>query len=195
MSGTFAPEAPELLADGPAIHELVNQAARSISADHPDGVVLVGVLKGSMIFLADLARRLTVPARIEFVAVAPFDGTAGRTRVVKDLDRSVDGQGVVLVNGIIDTGLTCNFLSRHLRESGASSLRVATFADKRVRRIVPLEPDYRVVDAPDRFLIGYGLDYRGLYRNLSSLWAADGRLLAEEPDRYVASLYGGDARL
>lgn len=181
---------PTLLAGPDDLARHVADLAAAISADHPDGVTLVGVLKGSVIFVSDLARKLTVPTRLEFLAVAPYDGAAGRTRVVKDLDQPVDGEHVVLVNGIIDTGLTADFLLRHLRDAGPASVRVCALADKRARRILPLDIDYAAIEAPDSFLLGYGLDYAGRYRNLRGLWAADGAALADDPDRYVAQLHG-----
>ncbi|MCU1370755.1 MAG: hypoxanthine phosphoribosyltransferase [Ilumatobacteraceae bacterium] len=182
---------PELLAGPDELEAHARTLGAAISADHPDGVTLVGVLKGSVVFLSDLARHVTVPARLELVAVAPYDGAAGRTRVVKDLDRSVSGEHLVLVSGIVDTGLTADFLLRHLADQEPASLRVCTLADKRARRILPLTVHYAALDAPDAFLIGYGLDYAGRYRNLRGLWTADGSALADDPDRYVAQLHGG----
>lgn len=179
----------ERLAGPEELGAALDRVAAAIDADHPGGVVLVGVLKGSVIFLADLARRLTVPVRIELVAVAPYDGASARTRVVKDLDASVEGERVVLVTGIVDTGLTADFLLRHLRLDQPTSLRVCTLADKRARRLLPVTVHYAALEAPDRFLIGYGLDYAGRYRNLAGLWCADGPALAADPDRHVAELY------
>ncbi len=178
---------------GPA--ELATHVAElgaRISADHPDGVTLVGVLKGCVLFLADLARTLTVPTRLELLAVAPYDGAAGRTRVVKDLDRPVTGEHVVLVTSIVDTGLTADFLVRHLQRGAPASVAVCTLADKRARRIVPVDVAYRAVDAPDGFLIGYGLDYAGRYRNVAGLWAADAAALAADPDRHLDRLVPRD---
>ena len=180
---------PALLASPEQLDEHVRALARAISADHPDGVTLVGVLKGSVVFLSDLARQLTVPTRLEFLAVAPYDGAAGRTRVVKDLDRSVAGEHVVLVSRIVDTGLTADFLLRHLADLGPASIRVCALADKRARRILPVPLDYVAIDAPDAFLLGYGLDYAGRYRNLRALWTADAAALADDPDRFVADLH------
>lgn len=180
---------PVLLA-GPDVLQAHAQAlAEAISADHPEGVTLVGVLKGSVVFVSDLARHLTVPTRLEFLAVAPYDGAAGRTRVVKDLDTTVAGEHVVLVAGIVDTGLTADFLLRHLAGSNPASLSVCALADKRARRILPLTIDYVAIEAPDAFLIGYGLDYAGRYRNLRGLWTADAAALANDPDRYVDQLH------
>ena len=186
-----APEL-ELLADPAHLEREVARVAAEISADHPDGVTLVGVLKGSVVFLADLARHVTVPTLVDFVAVTPSDGVSGRTRVVKDLDQSVADRPVVLVCGIVDTGFTADFLRRHLQDTAPSSVRVATLADKVARRILPLTPDYRALEVPDRFLVGYGLDHRGRYRNVPGLWGVDADAVSEDPDRYVADLYGAD---
>jgi hypoxanthine phosphoribosyltransferase len=180
----------EQLLTAEQLAELSAEVATAISRDHPDGVTLVGVLKGSVPFLADLCRRVTVPTRIEFVALAPYDTAAGRTRVVTDLGAPVAGEGVVVVSGIVDTGFTTDFLLRHLRAGDPASLRVCTLADKRARRILPVPVDYAAFEAPDRFLIGYGLDFAGRYRNLRGLWAADGSALATDPDRHVTALYG-----
>lgn len=180
----------ELLADPSQLEVEVARVAGEISADHADGVTLVGVLKGSVVFLADLARHLTAPTLIDFVAVSPYDGVSGRTRVVKDLDQSITDRPVVVVTGVVDTGLTADFLVRHLRQAHPSSVRVATLADKVARRILPMAPDYVALAAPDRFLVGYGLDCGGWYRNVPGLWGADAAALADHPDRYVSSLYG-----
>ncbi|MCU1497566.1 MAG: hypoxanthine phosphoribosyltransferase [Acidimicrobiales bacterium] len=181
---------PVLLADPARLDAEVRRLAAEVSSDHPQGVTLLAVLKGSIIFLADLARRVTVPVRVDMVAVAPFDGATLRTRVVKDLDHPIRGEAVVLVTGIVDTGLTVDFLRRHLEPMEPASIRVATLVDKPVRRILPTAPDYAAIDGPDRFLIGYGLDHRGRYRNLRGLWSVEGTALQEDPDRYVAELYG-----
>lgn len=186
----MAPSDLELLADPARLEVEVARVAREISAQHPDGVTLVGVLKGSVVFLADLARHVTVPTLIDFVAVTPYDGVSGRTRVVKDLDQSIAGRPVVIVTGIVDTGLTADFLRRHLRGANPASVRVATLADRSARRLLPLTPDYVALEVPDRFLIGYGLDHRGRYRNAPGLWGVDPAAVVADPDRYLAALYG-----
>lgn len=186
----MAPSDLELLADPARLEVEVARVAQEISAQHPDGVTLVGVLKGSVVFLADLARHVTVPTLIDFVAVTPYDGVSGRTRVVKDLDQSIAGRPVVIVTGIVDTGLTADFLRRHLRGANPASVRVATLADRSARRLLPLTPDYVALEVPDRFLIGYGLDHRGRYRNAPGLWGVDPAAVVADPDRYLAALYG-----
>ena len=185
------PPGPELFASTARLAKEVTRLAAEISADHPSGVTLIGVLKTSVIFLADLARLITVPVRLDLVAVAPYDGATSRTRMVKDLDQPIGGESVVLVTGLVDTGLTADFLRRHLNGAEPASLRIATLVDKPIRRILPMEPDYTALLGPDRFLIGYGLDYAGRYRNLAGLWMVDGVLLAAAPDRYIEQLYAG----
>lgn len=163
----------EPFADASAIADQVRRVAAEIDRDHPDGVTVVGVLKASTVFLADLVRHLTVPTRIEFVAVTSFDGATARIRVAKDVDRSIDDEAVVLVTGTVDTGLTTDFLRRHLGAAHPTSLRVATLADKSTRRLIPEQVEYRAFAVPDTYLVGYGLDFRGRYRNLPGLWQAD----------------------
>jgi len=181
---------PSLIASPTELRAASQRVADEISRDHPLGVTLVGVLKGSILFLADVARRLSVPVEIELVAVAPFDGVAGRTRVVKDVDRSVADRTVVLLMGLMDTGFTADFLVRHLEASAPNSVHTAVLANKNARRILPISADYLAFEVPDRFVVGWGLDHRGRYRNVNGLWAVDGALLANDPDRYVDDLYG-----
>ena len=182
--------APELVASAAEVSEAVARVGREISADHPEGVHLVAVLRASAIFVADLVRTMTVPASIDFVALAPFDGRRARTRLIKDLDRSIAGEPVVLVNAIVDTGLSADFLRRRIQAFEPSSLKVATLADKPARRIVPVWPDYAALMAPDHFLLGCGLGYRGRYRNLPALWAVDAASLVDDPAVHVPALYG-----
>lgn len=178
------------MADADEIARQVERVAAEMVRDHPDGLTLVAVLKSAVPFVADLARELTVPTHIEFIGVAPFDGNEKRARLVKDVERSVTDAEVVVVTGTFDTGLTVDFISRHLAASSPRSVKVATLADKPARRLLPTAPDYAAFEAPDRFLLGYGLDYAGRYRNLGGLWAVDGALLVEQPDRYIGQLYG-----
>jgi hypoxanthine phosphoribosyltransferase len=169
----WSPEPLTLVADRHQLHRAVGTVAEAIGADHPDGVTLVAVLKGAVVLVADLARRLPVPVRVEFTALAPFDGRRGRTRVIRDVEGGVTGSDVVLVTGTFDTGLTADFLRRHLDRSAPRSIRVATLVDRGGTGLLPAAPDYRVLTVPDQFVVGYGLDHHGRYRNLRDLWAVD----------------------
>ena len=168
----------------------VRQLGREVSAAHPDGVVLVAVLKGSLPFLADLCRSIRVPVEIDFLAISSYEPGTGRVRLVKDLDADVAGRPVVLVEDIVDTGLTLAFLLGELRRREPSSVEVCALLDKTARRIVPAELRYRGFEVPDVFVLGYGLDFAGRYRNLDRLVGADLEVLTADPDAYVDQLYG-----
>ncbi|MCU1351623.1 MAG: hypoxanthine phosphoribosyltransferase [Acidimicrobiales bacterium] len=185
----LGPAPPELLAGPADLRAIAGRVGAEISEDHPGGVVLIGVLKAAVPFLADLARQIGVPVVIDMIAVAPFEGARGRTRVVKDLDLDIRGRAVVLVTGIVDTGLTSDFLLRHLAALEPASLVLCGLADKQARRLLPVPVTYAGLAVPDRFLLGYGLDFAGRYRNLPGLWAAESTALAEDPDRYLDVLY------
>jgi hypoxanthine phosphoribosyltransferase len=182
------------LASAEELDGIVASMAERISADHPDvdhpeGLLLVGVLKGSVCFLADLARRMTVPVSVDFLALTPYAPGTGRVRLVKDLDQDVAGRAVVIVEDIVDTGLTLNFLRTEIDRRRPASIAVATLVDRPVRRLLPVRVDYVGLEVPDVFVIGYGLDFAGRYRNLHGLWGADGLALAAEPDLHVMELY------
>ena len=131
---------------------------------------MVGVLKGSVFFLAALARHINIPVRIDFLAISSFStktGAPGLVRISKDLDDSIEGEDVLLVEDIVDTGFTLRYLMQTLAGRGPNSLAVCTFLDRTSRRIVQVPVDFRCFEIPDRFVIGYGLDYQQLYRNLN----------------------------
>jgi len=161
----------------------------AIDAAHPDGVLLVGVLKGCLLFLADLVRQLTVPAEVDFLGISSYAPESGRVRLTKDLDADLAGRAVVLVEDVVDTGLTLGYLLTQLRARGPASLEVCALFDKQARRIVPQPLDYVGFEAADEFLVGYGLDFRGRYRNLDLVAAGDLDTLAADPDAYVGQLY------
>ncbi len=186
--------APRLIASSRRLGDIARRLGAELSRAYPGGFVLVGVLKGGVVFLADVARHVTVPVAVDFVAVAPYDGVRGRTRLVKDLDADITGRAVVLTTGIVDTGLTASYLLGQLRRHGAESVALCGLADKRARRILPVAVDFVGLDAPDQFLIGYGLDFAGRYRNLPALFGVESALLAEDPDRFVPVLYGASPR-
>jgi hypoxanthine phosphoribosyltransferase len=169
----------------------VDRLAAAVSADHPDGVVLVAVLKGSVPFLADLIRRLTVPVEVDFLAVSSYAEGTGRVRLVMDLDIDVNGRAVVLVEDVVDTGLSVTWLLGVLRGRGPSSLRVCALLDKAARRIVPIPIDYVGFEVPDEFLLGYGLDFGEIYRNVDHVVAGDLDALAEDRHAHVHELFPG----
>lgn len=130
---------------------------------------LIGVLKGSVFFLTALARAVQVPVKIDFLAISSFSnrsGAPGVVRIAKDLDESIEGEDVMLVEDIVDTGLTLRYLLQTLAGRGPHSLSVCTFLDRTSRRLVQVPVDFRCFEIPDRFVIGFGLDHNQLYRNL-----------------------------
>ncbi|HUI02335.1 MAG TPA: hypoxanthine phosphoribosyltransferase [Acidimicrobiales bacterium] len=172
------------------IADTVARLGHEVSAAHPDGVLLVAVLKGSILFLADLARRVTVPCEVDFLGISAYTEGTGRVRIVKDLDHDVHGRHVVLVEDIVDTGLTCTYVLGELRRRGPASLEVCALFDRRVRRIVPVGVRFSGFEATDDLLLGYGLDVAGRYRNLPFVAVGDPRALESDPDAYVGALYG-----
>ncbi len=152
------------------IRARVADLGRRISEDYEGKeLTLVSVLKGSLPFMADLMRAITIPVAIDLMEVSSY-GTAtessGLVRILKDLSSSIDGRDVLIVEDIIDTGLTLNYLVRYLRGKNPRSLRICTLVDKPARRLVDIPIDYRGFEIPDQFVIGYGLDYGEYYRNL-----------------------------
>lgn len=183
---------PEVLLGRRELRAVVERLGGEITAAHPGGLVLVGVLKGSLLFFADLVRAVTSPVEIDFLAISSFAPDSGRVRIVKDLDTDIGGRPVVVVEDVVDTGLTLSYLLGELARRSPSSLQVCTLLDKQARRLLPLPLDYVGATIPDVFALGYGLDFAGLYRNLGFIVAGDPLLLAADPDRYVRELYGSD---
>jgi hypoxanthine phosphoribosyltransferase len=151
------------------IDDRVKQLAKEIHRDHPDGVHLVCVLKGAFVFLSDLARQLPSTATLDFMAVSSY-GTStkssGQVQVIKDLDSSVEGRDVVIVEDIVDTGLTLTYLQDILRARSPRHLRTACLLSKPSRRKVDVKVEYIGFTIEDKFVVGYGLDYAEQYRNL-----------------------------
>src|SRR6478752_3634132 len=159
-----------LLSEG-QIAAKVAELGREISEAYAGSeLTLVSVLKGSLPFMADLMRAITIPVRIDLMEVSSYGGTStessGLVRILKDLSASIEGEEVLIVEDIIDTGLTLNYLLRYLRGKGPASLRICTLLDKPARRLVEIPVDYTGFTIPDQFVVGYGLDYGELYRNL-----------------------------
>ncbi len=160
--------AEKLLITADEITEKVSELGRSITLDYRGtDLRLITVLRGGLFFLADLCRAIDLPLKIDFMAVSSYaDGRPGNVRITKDLDDSIEGASVIVVEDIIDTGLTLNYVLSVLRGREPASLEVCTLLDKDVRRIVDLPVAYTGFPIPDRFVVGYGLDVNGLYRNL-----------------------------
>ncbi len=161
----------EVLVTEAAIQAKVLELGRQISDDYRGrDLTLVSVLKGSLPFMADLMRAIDVPVRIDLMEVSSYGGatteSSGLVRILKDLSASIAGEDVLLVEDIIDTGLTLNYLLRYLRGKNPASLRICTLLDKPARRLVEIPVDYTGFTIEDRFVVGYGLDYGELYRNL-----------------------------
>jgi hypoxanthine phosphoribosyltransferase len=130
---------------------------------------LVGVLKGSVFFLTALARAIEIPVKMDFLGISSFSnrsGAPGVVRIAKDLDDAIEGEDVLLVEDIVDTGFTLRYLLQNLAGRAPNSLAVCTFLDRTSRRIVQVPVDYRCFEIPDRFVVGFGLDFQQLYRNL-----------------------------
>src|SRR5437870_1445692 len=164
-------DAAEVLLSESQIAAKVAELGRQITIDYAGReLTLVSVLKGSLPFMADLMRAIEIPVRIDLMEVSSYGGltteSSGLVRILKDLSSSIDGRDVLLVEDIIDTGLTLNYLLRYLRGKNPRSLRICALLDKPARRLVDIGIDYVGFTIPDQFVVGYGLDYGELYRNL-----------------------------
>lgn len=155
------------------IERRVRAVARRITRDFKgERVHLIGVLKGACFFLSDLAREIDLECSIDFIAVASYGKTkesSGQVRMLKDLDNNVAGLNVILVEDILDTGLTANYLLRILRQRRPKTLRLAALLDKPSRRLKPVKGDYIGFSIPNEFVVGYGLDFAERYRNLKDV--------------------------
>ena len=183
------PAPPRELIGREELRSAVTRLAAELSADYPAGVLLVAVLKGSVFFLSDLVRAITSPVEIDFLAISSYAPETGRVRIVHDLQADVFGRDVVLVEDIVDTGLTLTYLLGQLRQRSPHSLEVCALLDKHDRRIVPTPLRYVGFRIGDEFAIGYGLDYAERYRNLDRIVAGDVEALRTDPDAHVAALY------
>lgn len=159
----------ETLIGTDAIQSRVRELAAEIRRDHPNGVHLVGVLKGAFVFMSDLCRAIGGDVSIDFMAVSSYGGSAtssGQVQLLKDLDTSIEGRDVVIVEDIVDTGLTLTYLQDILRARAPRRLRTACLLSKPSRRKVPVVVDYIGFDIDDHFVVGYGLDHAERYRAL-----------------------------
>jgi hypoxanthine phosphoribosyltransferase len=170
MSAAIAPGLERVLFTEEQIDRRIREVAAEISRDYEGKTVkLVGVLKGSIFFLTALSRHIEVPVTIDFLSISSFSnksGAPGVVRIAKDLDEGIEGDDVLLVEDIVDTGFTLRYLLQTLAGRAPNSLSVCTFLDRKSRRIVQVPVRYRCFEIPDRFVVGFGLDHNQLYRNL-----------------------------
>ena len=178
-----APAVEKILFTEEQIEARIREVASEISERYRDKALkLIGVLKGSVFFLTRLARYIEVPMKVDFLAISSFSnksGSPGVVRIAKDLDESIEGENILLVEDIVDTGFTTRYLMQHLAARAPNSLAICTLLDRTPRRIVQLSIDFRCFEIPERFVVGCGLDYKQLYRNLKYIAA----LNLDPPDR------------
>jgi len=160
----------EILIPEEALRGRIRELGRAISRDYEGKEpLLVGILTGAVLFMSDLLREITIPCQVDFMATSSYaEGTtsSGIVRILKDLDQSIEGRHVIVVDDIIDTGLTMDYLLETLKTRYPASLRVCALLDKLPRRLRHVAIDYRGFEIPDKFVVGYGLDFAGRYRNL-----------------------------
>jgi hypoxanthine phosphoribosyltransferase len=186
-------EVARLLFGREEIRRRVEELGRTIAGDYAGREpILISVLKGGTIFLADLIREIPSPVEVHLMAISPYGGAAesmGKVRILLDVERDLGGRDVLLVEDIVDTGLTISYLLSMLRAREPASIEVCTLLDRSVRRIAPLRPRYVGFDCPDSFVVGYGLDFQERYRNLGDiLEVVDTAALSLDPDLLVPHL-------
>jgi hypoxanthine phosphoribosyltransferase len=175
MTAEVRPRSPvddiaEVLLDAPAIAAKVAELGGRIATDYAGkDPVFVSILKGALPFLADLMRQVPIPLSLDFLEVSSYGSStesSGVVRILKDLAHPIKDRHVLVVEDILDTGFTLRYVLEHLEQQKPASVKLCTLLDKPARRIVPIKVDYRGVEIPDRFVVGYGLDYNERYRNL-----------------------------
>jgi hypoxanthine phosphoribosyltransferase len=169
-AATIHADVEEVLLTQEQIQARVAELGAQLTADYAGrDPVLISVLKGSIVFLADLVRGMEIPLSIDIMEVSSYGAateSSGQVRILKDLSNPIEGRHVIVVEDIIDTGLTLNYLLRYLREKAPASLGICCLLDKPARRLTEIEIDYVGFTIPDRFVVGYGLDFGERYRNL-----------------------------
>lgn len=160
----------EVLVTEEDISKRIKELGQVITEDYKDkDLVVIGILKGAVIFMSELVQHIELPIIMDFMAVSSYGKSTistGEVRIIKDLDFSVEEKDILIVEDIIDTGLTLNYLTEILKKRGASSVKICTLLDKPERRSVEVKVDYLGFEIPDEFVVGYGLDYAEQYRNL-----------------------------
>lgn len=178
------PDCERILLTEEKIRAKVTKLGRRISSDYAGKeVLLIGILKGALIFLADLVREITVPTKFDFMAVSSYGSSSkssGEVRILKDLEYGVEGCNIIIVEDIIDTGLTLNYLAENLRSRNPASVKICTLLDKPSRRLEPVEIDYKGFVIRDEFVVGYGLDYSDRYRNFPDIMVLSPKVYMNE---------------
>jgi hypoxanthine phosphoribosyltransferase len=190
------PDAAKVLFSEGDIRRRVAELGRQITDDYAGkSPILISLLKGSAVFLSDLFREIALPVRIDFMAISPYGEASGASRVVrivKDLEQGITGEDVIIVDDIVDTGLTLSYLVTTLEARAPSSIEICALLDRSVVRIAPLEVRYRGFDCPESFVVGYGLDSGERWRNLRGiLTIEDPEALSADPDLLAPFLRGG----
>ena len=167
----------EILITKEEIQRSVVALGERISSDYNgEELVLVGILKGGFVFLADLARKIKIPLEIDFISVSSYGNStisSGIVRINKDIDIDIANKHVLLVEDIVDTGLTLGYLKNLFFTRGPKSVKICTAFDKPIRREIDINIEYKGIEVPNRFVVGYGLDYKGKYRNLPNICTLD----------------------
>jgi hypoxanthine phosphoribosyltransferase len=176
----------EVLIDEATLKRRIAELGAEITRDYAGTPHLVCVLKGAVVFLAELIRHIDLPLTLDFIAVSSYGTatkTSGEVRIIKDLDESLAGRDVLLVEDILDTGLTLNYLRNNFLSRGVKSLRIVTLLNKPARRIVEVPISYKGFDIPDAFVVGFGLDYAQRYRNLPFIAVLKNVVVVDPPSR------------
>jgi len=167
---SLADDMAEILIDEPALQAAIKRMGEQITQDYTGkDLLLIGVLKGAIMFMVDLARSINLPLTLDFMAISSYGAStvsSGVVRILKDLDSSIEGKHVLIVEDIIDSGMTLSYLADYLKARGPASLKICALLNKPDRRTSDVAIDYHGFDIPDKFVVGYGLDYAEVYRNL-----------------------------
>lgn len=160
----------EVLISEEDILKRVKELGAEITNDYKDkDLIVVGILKGAVVFMSELCKRIDLPMNMDFMSVSSYGKSSrstGEVKIIKDLDASVEGKDILIVEDIIDTGLTLSYLTDNLRKRGANSVKIVTLLDKPNRKNLEVKVDYLGFEVPKEFIVGYGLDYAEVYRNL-----------------------------
>jgi len=174
----------EILITEEQIKEKIAELGKKITQDYQGkNLVFVGVLRGAIIFMADLARVISIPMIFDFIAISSYGAateSSGVVRILKDLDETIEGKDVLIIEDIIDTGLTIDYLLRILKSRNPASLKVCAFLNKNTRRKTKVKVDYLGFDIPNKFVVGYGLDYAGKYRNIPYVFTLNPEIYQSE---------------